>query len=209
VAERFFATWPEPRTRRGDNPELCHCGAVPHRSIFSKVHIVWIVALATSAFKLVWSSITLFNEPILNELGFDQKPANEMLAYLTGLGLISNLVAGKLASRKRIGILLGVGLLALSFALAFFPSIGSLVQLRIYGAVMGFVGGIVTVVHFSVWGQFFGRAEIGRIQGVAQVPTFLYGFALLTLIASILSFLMQLPIHANGTRVREENGSVE
>jgi sugar phosphate permease len=177
----------------------------------------WIVALATSTFNLVWSSITLFNEPILNELGFDQKAAVEMMAYLTGLGLISNIVAGKLATRQRIGILLGVGLLALTFALALFPSIRSAMQLRLYGAVMGFVGGIVTVVHFSVWGQFFGRAEIGRIQGVAQVLTVLasaigpacvawfadqrhshlpayYGFALLTLIAAIFSFLMPLPI---------------
>ncbi|MCY3005348.1 MAG: MFS transporter [Planctomycetota bacterium] len=177
----------------------------------------WIIALATSAFNLVWSSITLFNEPILNELGFDQKAAVEMMAYLTGLGLISNLIAGKLATRKRIGILLGVALLALSFALVWFPSIRSPIQLRLYGAVMGFVGGIVTVVHFSVWGQFFGRAEIGRIQGVAQVLTVLasaigptcvawfadqhhshlpayYGFALLTFFASMLSFLMPLPI---------------
>lgn len=183
----------------------------------------WIVALATSAFNLVWSSITLFNEPILNELGFDQKAAVEMMAYLTGLGLISNIVAGKLASRQRIGVLLGIALLALTLALASFPSIRSAMQLRLYGAVMGFVGGIVTVVHFSVWGQFFGRSEIGRIQGVAQVLTVLasaigpacvawfadqrhshlpayYGFALLTLIAAIFSFLMPIPIHTAEAR---------
>jgi len=209
---------PDPETIENDGPGKSDHG---HADFTLKQALLtpafWIVALATSAFNLVWSSITLFNEPILNELGFDQKAAVEMMAYLTGLGLISNLVAGKLATRKRIGILLGVGLLALTFALALFPSIRSTMQLRLYGAVMGFVGGIVTVVHFSVWGQFFGRAEIGRIQGVAQVLTVLasaigptcvawfadqrhshlpayYGFALLTLFASILSFLMPLPI---------------
>ena len=183
----------------------------------------WIIALATSAFNLVWSSITLFNEPILDELGFDQKAAVEMMAYLTGLGLISNLVAGKLATRQRIGMLLGVALMALTLALAWFPSIRSAMQLRLYGAVMGFVGGMVTVIHFSAWGQFFGRAEIGRIQGVAQVLSVLasaigpvcvawcadqqhshlpayYGFAILTFLASILSFLMPLPVGTTEAR---------
>ena len=185
----------------------------------------WIVALATSSFNLVWSSITLFNEPILSELGFDQKAAVEMMAYLTGLGLVSNIVAGKLATRERIGILLGTGLMALTLAMAWFPSIQTGFQLRLYGAVIGFVGGIITVVHFSVWGLFFGRAEIGKIQGAAQVltvlasaigPTFIawfadqrhshlpayYGFALLTFVVSILSFLMPLPPQVDESRAK-------
>ena len=122
---------------------------------------------------LVWSSITLFNEVILNELGFDQNSAVEMMAYLTGLGLISNIVAGKIVTRKNVGRLLGCAMFAMGLALALFPHIEALNQLRIYGAVMGFVGGIITVVHFSAWGQLYGRQAIGGIQGVAQVATVL------------------------------------
>ncbi len=133
----------------------------------------WIIALATSTFNLVWSSITLFNEGILKELGFDQSSAVEMMAYLTGLGLISNIVAGKIVTRKNVGRLLGCGMFALGLALMLFPQIESPTQLRVYGAVMGFVGGIITVVHFSAWGQLFGRQAIGSIQGVAQVTTVL------------------------------------
>ena len=36
---------------------------------------------------------------------------------------------------------------------------------------MGIAGGVVTVVFFSVWGQVFGRAHLGRIQGWAQMMT--------------------------------------
>lgn len=36
---------------------------------------------------------------------------------------------------------------------------------------MGIAGGVVTVVFFSVWGQVFGRAHLGRIQGCAQMMT--------------------------------------
>lgn len=187
----------------------------------------WIVASATSTFNLVWSSITLFNEPILNELGFDQKSAVEMMAYLTGLGLVSNIIAGKLATRKRTGRLLGIGLLLLAVALALFPSIQTISQLRLYGAVMGLVGGLVTVVHFSVWGMLFGRAEIGRIQGVAQLLTVLasaigpacvawfaeshqthlpafYGLAVLALFVSMLSFVLPLPNENSALRLARQ-----
>lgn len=176
----------------------------------------WIIALATSTFNLVWSSITLFNEVILKELGFGQGSAVEMMAYLTGMGLLSNLIAGKLVTRKHIGHLLGCGMFALSLSLYLFPQIQSLTQLRLYGAAMGFVGGIITVVHFAAWGQLFGRKEIGGIQGVAQVATVIasaigpvcvawyadsksthlpafYGMASLSLLMSAASFLLPVP----------------
>jgi len=131
----------------------------------------WIIALATSSFNLVWSSITLFNEVILNELGFVQSSAVEMMAYLTGMGLISNLLAGKLVTRRHIGHLLGCAMFSMGLALTLFPQIESMTQLRIYAAALGFAGGIITVVHFAAWGQLFGRQAIGSIQGVAQVAT--------------------------------------
>ena len=133
----------------------------------------WVFVLGTSAFNGIWSSITLFNEAILAELGFSQPTAVEMMAFLTGVGLVTNLVAGKLATREYLGRLLGVGLLVLGLALFVFPSVRTVWQLRCYGAVMGFVGGLITVVHFAAWGHFFGRRQLGRIQGVTQIVSVL------------------------------------
>lgn len=133
----------------------------------------WIITFATSTFNFVWSSITLFNELILVELGFNQRAAVEMMAYLTGIGLVSNLIAGKLVTKRSLGGLLGCSMLIMGFALSLFPHINSLNQLRVYGAVMGLVGGFITVVHFSAWGQLYGRGAVGSIQGVAQTATVL------------------------------------
>ena len=133
----------------------------------------WIVILATSTFNLVWSSITLFNEMILAELYFEQTAAVEMMAALTGFGLISNLIAGKFVNANNLGRLLGYAMFAMAAALALFPKIETQNQLRIYGSVLGFVGGIITVVHFSAWGQLFGRRSIGSIQGAAQLASVL------------------------------------
>ena len=42
-----------------------------------------------------------------------------------------------------------------------------------YAAVMGLAGGFVMVLFFGFWGQAFGRAHLGRIQGAAQILTVL------------------------------------
>ncbi len=129
----------------------------------------WVFALGTSMFNLVWSAITLFNEQILVERGFDKDIAGQIMAVLTGAGLLANLLAGWLATRQRLGRLLGFGLLVLAIALAAFPQITTLGGVRLYGVAMGLTGGIVTVVHFAVWGHVFGRTQLGRIQGATQL----------------------------------------
>lgn len=135
--------------------------------------IFWVFAAGTALFNLVWSAITLFNESILAEQGFDKNVAVQMMAILTGSGLIANMIAGRLATRERLGPLLGTGLAILSVSLAAFPQVTTPARLWSYGFAMGTTGGIITVVFFAAWGQLFGRAHLGRIQGTAQVATIL------------------------------------
>lgn len=133
----------------------------------------WILALGSSAFNLVWSGVTLFNESMLAERGFGQETAVEIMAILTGVGLVANVVGGKLATRARVVKLLGVGLIFLAMGLTAFPMINGPAGARLYAVAIGLSGGIVTVVFFAAWGHLFGRAQLGRIQGAAQLATVL------------------------------------
>jgi hypothetical protein len=133
----------------------------------------WVVLLGASAFNLVWSGVTLFNESMLAERGLGQSVAVEIMAILTGTGLVANLACGKLATRARVVKLLGAGLAMLAAALVTFPTIDGLTGARLYAAAIGLSGGIVTVVFFAAWGHLFGRAQLGRIQGAAQFATVL------------------------------------
>ncbi len=129
----------------------------------------WIVSLATSLFGLMWSAVTLFNQSILEEHGFDEQAFLAVMAILTASGLVSNLLAGWLAMRIPSGRLLAAGMIALAAALLFFPIIRSREQLFLYAIVLGTSGGIITVIFFAFYSQTFGRAHLGRIQGAAQV----------------------------------------
>ncbi len=131
----------------------------------------WVFALSSSLFGLVYSGIALFNESILKEHGFGPRVYYNVLVLSTLLGLAANFLGGWLASRWRIERLMGAGMAALALALMGLPLVRTETHAMLYGVVMGVAGGIVTVVFFSVWGQIFGRAHLGRIQGCAQMMT--------------------------------------
>src|SRR5580704_10327259 len=131
----------------------------------------WIFALSSSLFGLVYSGISLFNESILVERGFSASVYHDVLVISTMLGLLANFGGGWLATKMPIQRLSGIGMAALAVALVILPLVKTYTHVMIYGAIMGIAGGVVTVVFFSVWGQVFGRAHLGRIQGCAQMMT--------------------------------------
>jgi MFS family permease len=131
----------------------------------------WIFALSSSLFGLVYSGISLFNESILVERGFNASVYHDVLVISTMLGLLANFGGGWLATKMPIQKLSGIGMAALAVALVLLPMVRTYTHVLIYGAIMGIAGGVVTVVFFSVWGQVFGRAHLGRIQGCAQMMT--------------------------------------
>lgn len=133
----------------------------------------WLFAASSSLFGLVHSGISLFNQSILEERGFDASDYHTILAISTAFGLAANFGAGWLSMRWPIQRLMGLGMAALSLSLAALPRISTFPQLVLYGILMGIAGGVVMVAFFSVWGKAYGRSHLGRIQGAAQMMTVL------------------------------------
>jgi MFS family permease len=131
----------------------------------------WVFALSSALFGLVYSGISLFNQSILQERGFDAATYYEVLAISTFVGLAANFGGGFLASRWPIQRVMAIGMAVLAAALVGLPSVASHAHVVLYGMAMGAAGGVVTVVFFSVWGRVFGRSQLGRIQGCAQMMT--------------------------------------
>ena len=131
----------------------------------------WVFALSSSVFGLVYSGISLFNQSILEERGFNATTYHIVLVISTMVGLVANFIGGWLASRWSIQKLMAVGMGVLAVALVALPQVRTFTHVVLYGIAMGVAGGVVTVVFFSVWGQVFGRSHLGRIQGCAQMLT--------------------------------------
>jgi len=154
-----------------DDPEATRTSDIPFAAAI-RTSAFWIFALASSLFGLVYSGIALFNESILAQRGFDPSVYHTVLVVSTTLGLAANFGAGWLADKWPIQRITGIGMAILALAVAALPHVESYTHVMLYAA-MGIAGGVVAVVFFSVWGQLFGRTELGRIQGAAQTMTVL------------------------------------
>ncbi len=133
----------------------------------------WVFTLAAAMFNLTWSAITLFQESLLVERGFNHDSFILVMGLLVAAGLPANLLTGWLATPRRIGAILAFGMLVLAGSLVAFPWMTTNTQLMYYGTALGVSGGIITVIFFSAFGQAFGRTHLGAIQAIVQVVSVL------------------------------------
>lgn len=167
-----------------DRPEVCGL-TVDHASTTestevgfqfwdaTRTHAFWLFAIATSLFGLAVAGIGLFNQSILEEFGFGFDDYRAMLVLSTAAGLVGQFSCGLAIYRWSIKTVLGAAMLVYAVALTCLPFVKSINDLRGCTFLLGGSGGAITVVFFACWGKTFGRGQLGRIQGAAQMLTVL------------------------------------
>jgi MFS family permease len=133
----------------------------------------WMFAGSISFFGLVSSGVSLFQQLILEERGFNQGMFRTVVVIGLVAGMFSNLLVGGLARVVRLQFLLAAGLLVLASSLAMLPLIRTEAHAYAYATLYGVAGGFITVMFFTVWGSAFGDRHLGRIQAAAQMLTVL------------------------------------
>ncbi len=131
----------------------------------------WAFALATSFYGMVAAGISLFNQSILEDRGFDRSLFLTITAIGPLLGLVANLGTGAAAIKVSLEKLLALAMLLLAGALLGFPFVQTLVHIYAYAITLAVAGGMITVLFFAVWSKHFGETHLGKIQGAAQMLT--------------------------------------
>jgi len=133
----------------------------------------WVFALASAFYNLIASGIGLFNESILAERGFEAGIYHRSLVITALTSLLGNFLGGWLALKWNVNRLMALTMGLLAGALLGLPALSTLGQVDVFAVVMGAAGGFVIVIFFTYWARTFGRAQLGRIQGTAQMMTVL------------------------------------
>ena len=136
-----------------------------------RMPVFWIFVAAAALFNLVSSGLGLFNEAVLAERGFPRGTFHRFLVVTTLLSLAGQLLAGWLTMRWSMRRISALSLLLYAAGLGMLPFVRSEIQLWTIALFIGTSGGMIIVIFFTVWPVVFGRANVGRIQGVAQVCT--------------------------------------
>jgi MFS family permease len=131
----------------------------------------WLFSIGAALYGLVASGIGLFNESILAERGFGPNVYYQTLIVTAMTALIGNFGGGWLAMRMSLANLLAISLFVLALGLGALPHVSTIVHVMLWAVAMGFGGGLVMVLFFSVWPRVYGRRHLGRIQGAAQALT--------------------------------------
>ena len=129
----------------------------------------YVFAIGSALYNLVIAGVMLFNQSILGELGFDETVFQYAMAVFMGTGLLGNFTAGWAARRWSLGRLMTVAMLAVGVYLLLFPQLKTPGQALTHAGLLGFSGGVVSVIFFTAWADIFGRLHLGKIQGAAQV----------------------------------------
>ncbi len=138
-----------------------------------KTPVFWVFALSSSAYNLIISGIGLFNESILAERGFEAAIYHKALAVTAITSLAGNFLGGWIESKSSSNRVMSLAMGLLVVALLALPFLSLEWHVMVWATFMGLVGGFVIVVFFSFWSATYGRRELGRIQGAAQMMTVL------------------------------------
>ena len=133
----------------------------------------WIFGVATALFGLVSSGLGLFNQAVLAERGFPQSVFVTFLGATAVIALVGQFGCGWLSLRWPMPRLLAIAMGIYGVALVLLSAITTMWQMWIVAVLIGLSGGMITTLFFAVWGQAFGQAHLGRIQGAAQMLTVL------------------------------------
>jgi MFS transporter, OFA family, oxalate/formate antiporter len=106
---------------------------------------------------------------ILAQGGLDRAVAAAAFVPLGVMSAFGNLGTGALLGRVPPRFLLGVKLLLLGVGLVMAGRLGSEASVWLYGAILGFRGGMYGSLEGNVFAHYFGRAHLGAIRG--QVVT--------------------------------------
>ncbi len=133
----------------------------------------WVVATTTSAYGLVVSGLSLFQQSVLEERGFDRDVFLTSATLSPLAGLLGNLIGGALLRCVGVTRVLVVGATGVAIGLALFQSIVTPAQVYLYAGGMGAAGGLISVAFLGGWRHLYGVAHLGQIQGAAQTLTVL------------------------------------
>lgn len=129
----------------------------------------WLLLLAGVAQPLVNTALVFHHVPLLAARGVGTEAAAASLGLMGPAMIAATVGCGALAGRVPVRALLAGGQILLAAALALGTVLANELGAYTYGALIGAASGMLTTSYSLAWPVYFGRTNLGAIQGAATV----------------------------------------
>ena len=125
----------------------------------------WIMAVASALASMTITGIHFHAVQILVEQGMRDTDAGAMFAMYAVAITVSMLIAGLLANRVPLNLLLSISMAGLSGGIALLTQVVDTSTSNLFAAVAGGAQGCFSVVSATIWVRYYGRRHLGKIRG--------------------------------------------
>jgi MFS family permease len=134
-------------------------------------HSFWLLLIAGSSFSLISTALTFHNVALLTEKGLTPAVAASALSVMAIFVSLGTVVSGYLNDHFPNRLVLAGSQLILISAMLITFIISSPGMAFTYAALLGISNGFGATTTTVIWPNYFGRAHLGKIRGMAMMST--------------------------------------
>ncbi len=133
-----------------------------------RTRALWLLVVANLSIPICFNALIFHNESIIVGRGLDPRLAALVLSTMAPLVLLGNVIAGLLCDRIPSRFVLSIGQATIGLSILWILFILSEPwQAFVYGGLIGLAIGINMTTNNVIWANYFGRAHLGSIRGLA------------------------------------------
>ena len=131
----------------------------------------WILLLMNAIWGMVITAITFNILPLFMSRGLAEGNAVAILAAMSISSAAFQIIAGILADRVPLNLLLSLGYLAMTAGVGFLVVLGSVIMGYAFAIFIGIGSALLSAVSATVWVRYYGRKHLGKIRGSVWTAT--------------------------------------
>jgi len=131
----------------------------------------WILLLMNAVWAMVITAIIFNILPLFMSRGLAESNAVAILAAMSISTAALQIIAGILADRVPLNLLLSLGFIAMTAGTGFLIALGSVMQGYAFAIVFGLGSALLNAVSATVWVRYYGRVHLGKIRGSVWTVT--------------------------------------
>jgi sugar phosphate permease len=125
----------------------------------------WLLAAVTSSWSMTSTGVQFEMVSLFQERGLDASDAVRAFSIYAAIMAMCHPLAGYLADRVPLNLMLSFGVLCLSTGLGFIGALSGNWLAYCFPAALAVGSGLTTAVSGTIWVRYYGRGHIGKIRG--------------------------------------------